>query len=225
MVKGLTTLVYYINSEVHDHCNCSLKSSNDNHAENIYITCSSPGLVVWVALHFVLVNICVLVNSDGSLDDFIIFDLTIVCNNGTRLKNVNVSLFLSNNDEYQNQIQNNQEQQQDNQDEWHHQLQSKRIVSHKIRKIFLCLFHSFWLKVFFINSFGSNHYADKKPKYLHIIVRLHSALFFPVNFILVLGSTFCPVVFTVYVLFTKYINVVIGNLFYKFSAVKVIRMH
>lgn len=100
MVKGLTTLVYYINSEVHDHCNCSLKSSNDNHAENIYITCSSPGLVVWVALHFVLVNICVLVNSDGSLDDFIIFDLTIVCNNGTRLKNVNVSLFLSNNDEY-----------------------------------------------------------------------------------------------------------------------------
>lgn len=73
MVIGLTTLVYYIKSEVHDHCNCSLKSSNDNqsfqHAENIYI--SSPELVVWGALHFVLVNICVLVNSDGSLDDFI----------------------------------------------------------------------------------------------------------------------------------------------------------
>lgn len=217
MVIGLTTLVYYIKSEVHDHCNCSLKSSNDNqsfqHAENIYI--SSPELVVWGALHFVLVNMCVLVNSDGSLDDFIIFDLTNICNNGTLLKNVNVSLFLSNNDEYQNQIQNNQKQQQDNQDESHHQQQSKRIVSHKIRKIFLCLSYSFWSKVFFINSFGSNHYADKKPKYLHIIVWLHSALFFPVNFILVLGSTFCPVVFTVYVLFTKYINVVIGNLFYK----------
>lgn len=30
-----------------------------------------------------------------------------------------------------------------------------------------------------------------------------------------LGSTFCPVFFTVYVLFTKYINVVIGKLFYE----------
>lgn len=69
-------------------------------------------------------NICVLVNSDGSLDDFIIFDLTNICNNDTLLKNVNVSLFLSNNDEHQKKIQNDQEQQQDNQDESHHQQQS-----------------------------------------------------------------------------------------------------
>lgn len=206
MVIGLTTLVYYIKSEVHDHCNCSLKSSNDNqsfqHAENIYI--SSPELVVWGgALHFVLVNICVLVNSDGSLDDFIIFYLTNICNNGTLLKTVNVSIFLSNNGEQQNQnlIQNDQEQQQDNQDESHYQQQSKRTVSLKIRKIFLCLSYFFWSKIFFINSVGlnqsgnsnqpvssnqpvgSNQSADKKSKILHKIVWLHSALCFPVNFI------------------------------------------
>lgn len=149
MVIGLTTLVYYIKSEVHDHCNCSLKSSNDNqsfqHAENIYI--SSPELVVWGALHFVLVNICVLVNSDGSLDDFIIFDFTNIFNNGTLLKTVNVSIFISNNDVQQNQIQNDQEQQQYDQDESHQQ-QSKKRVSHKIRKIFLCLSYSFWSKIF-----------------------------------------------------------------------------
>lgn len=148
---------------------------------------------------------------------------------------MNVSIFLSNNGEQQNQnlIQNDQEQQQDNQDESHYQQQSKRTVSLKIRKIFLCLSYSFWSKIFFINSVGlnqsgnsnqpvssnqpvgSNQSADKKSKILHKIVRLHSALCFPVNFILVVGSTVCPVVFTVYVLFTKYINVVIGNLFYR----------
>lgn len=162
MVISLTTLVYYIKSKVHDHCNCSLKSSNDDqsfqNAENIYI--SSPELVVWGALHFVLVNICVLVNSDGSLNDFIIFDFTNICNNGTLLKTVNVSIFISNNDEQQNQIQNDQEQQQDNQDESHYQQQSKRTVSHKIRKIFLCLSYSFWSKIFFINSVGFNQSCD-----------------------------------------------------------------
>lgn len=155
MVIGLTTLVYYIKSEVHDHCNCSLKSSNDNqsfqHAENIYI--SSPELVVWGgALHFVLVNICVLVNSDGSLDDFIIFYLTNICNNGTLLKTVNVSIFLSNNGEQQNQnlIQNDQEQQQDNQNESHYQQQSKRTVSLKIRKNFFVFLISFGQRYFLL---------------------------------------------------------------------------
>lgn len=100
MVKGLIILVYYINFEVYDYCNCLLKLLNDNYVENIYIICSFLGFVVWVVLYFVLVNICVLVNFDGSFDDFIIFDLIIVCNNGICLKNVNVFLFLLNNDEY-----------------------------------------------------------------------------------------------------------------------------
>lgn len=116
---------------------------------------------------------------------------------------MNVSIFLSNNGEQQNQnlIQNDQEQQQDNQDESHYQQQSKRTVSLKIRKIFLCLSYSFWSRIFFINSVGlnqsgnsnqpvssnqpvgSNQSADKKSKILHKIVWLHSALCFPVNFI------------------------------------------
>lgn len=70
----------------------------------------------------------------GTLVDFIIFDLTNIFYNGTLLKTVYVSIFISNNDIQQNQIQNDQEQQQDKQDESHHQQQRKRIVSHKIRK-------------------------------------------------------------------------------------------
>lgn len=95
IVTVLTTLVYYIKSEVHDLCKCLLKSSNDNqsfmHAENIYI--NSPELVFWGAVHFVIINVCVLVNSDGILDDFVIFDISNIFNHGTILKTVRVSYF------------------------------------------------------------------------------------------------------------------------------------
>lgn len=107
IVTFLTTVVYYLKSEGHDICNCLLKSSNDNQsfmrAENIYI--NSPELVFWGAVHFVIINVCVLVNSDCILDDFVIFDISNIFNHGTILKTVKVSVFLSVNDEKQTQQQ------------------------------------------------------------------------------------------------------------------------
>ncbi|XP_052716615.1 uncharacterized protein LOC128189161 [Crassostrea angulata] len=213
IVTVLTTLVYYIKSEVFYICKCVLKSSNDNQsfrrAENIYI--NSPELVFWGAVHFVIINVCVLMNSDGILDDFVIFDISNICNHGTILKTVKVSAFLTINDERQN-----QQQQQDDHDEENlpinerKSIKTKHLVSYKIRKIFLILSFSFWSKIFFHNSIS---HEDKQ-----CIVLLQSILCFPVNVILVFGSTFCPVVFTVYVFFVKYLNVIIGKLICKISS-------
>lgn len=56
----LTSVIYAIKSEVHDDCNCLLKSLNDNqsfqHAKNIYINC--PVCIALGVLHFLVVNIC-----------------------------------------------------------------------------------------------------------------------------------------------------------------------
>lgn len=120
------------------------------HAENIYI--NSPELVFWGAVHFVILNVCVLVNSDGILDDFVIFVISNIFNHGTILKTVRVSVFLSVNDETQNQ-QQQENGQQDDQDEeespFINRESVKPLVSHKIRKIFLILSFSFWSKIFF----------------------------------------------------------------------------
>lgn len=266
IVTVLTTLVYYIKSEVFNICKCVLKSSNDNQsfrrAENIYI--NSPELVFWGAVHFVIINVCVLVNSHGILDDFLIFDISNIFNHGTILKTVRVSVFLSVNNETQNQQQQENDQQDDQDeeespfinresvktnicnhgtilktvkvsafstinDEKQNQQQqkckqqdktnnkgesikTKHLVSYKIRKIFLILSFSFWSKIFFHNSISH----EVKP--CIVLLRLQSILCFPVNVILVFGSTFCPVVFTVYVFFVKYLNVIIGKLICKISS-------
>lgn len=215
IVTFLTTFVYYLKSEGHDICNCLLKSSNDNQsfmrAENIYI--NSPELVFWGAVHFVIINVCVLVNSDGILDDFVIFDISNIFNHGTILKTVKVSVFLSVNDEKQTQQQQKSQQDDQNKEESHvnqtKSVKTKLLVSYKIRKIFLILSFTFWLKIFFYNSVRSSNNQ--------CIVLLQSIVCFPVNIILVLGSTFFPVVFTVYVFFVKYLNVIIGKLICKIS--------
>lgn len=46
-------------------------------------------------------------------------------------------------------------------------------------------------------------------------MRIQPIVCFPINMVLVLVSTFCPLVSTVYLFFIKYSNVVIGKLFYK----------
>lgn len=259
LLIALTTGIYYIKSDVHDRCNCSLKSSNDEksfqHAENIYI--NYPRYIVWGAFQFLLVNICVLVNANGDLDDFLIFDITNARNFGTVLKTVQVSVFLSRNENQiqhdqaeqhhrqshdgqgqkdhieedqvkdQSQTQNDLEQQrcqegegQQNQIEQQLEDQSqgqqqkskraKHLVSLKIRKMFLILSYSFWSKVFFINSLSNENRSDYNKWAL-----LQTLLCFPVNVALVLCSTFCPVVFTVYVFVIKYIMVFFGNIFYE----------
>lgn len=202
-------------------------------------------------------NICVLVNANGDLDDFLIFDITNACNSGTVLKTVQVSVFLSRNENQiqhdqaeqhhrqshdgqgqkdhieedqvkdQSQTQNDLEQQrcqegQGQQDQIEQQLEdqsqgqqqkskrAKHLVSLKIRKMFLLLSYSFWSKVFFINSLSNENGSDYNKWAL-----LQTLLCFPVNVALVLCSTFCPVVFTVYVFVIKYIMVFFGNIFYE----------
>lgn len=122
------------------------------HAENIYI--NSPELVFWGAVHFVILNVCVLVNSDGILDDFVIFDISNIFNHGTILKTVRVSVFLSVNDETQNQ-QQQENGQQDDQDEEEspfinrESVKTKHLVSHKIRKNISYLIFFLLVKDFF----------------------------------------------------------------------------
>lgn len=197
-VTVLTSVIYKIKSYVYDDCNCLLKSSNDNqsfqHAENIYSNCK-----VCIALgifHFLVVNICVLLNSNGTLDDFIFFDFTNFINCGMFLKTVEVSIFLSEDEKQRKQ----DEEQSD---------QTKHMVSFKIQKLSLILSYSFWSKIFFINSVGQ--YEDKHCKcykcFYEIckkyIIFLQPILCFPINIGLVLCSTFCPLVSNVYVFFVK----------------------
>lgn len=198
-----------------------------------------------------------MVNANGDLDDFLIFDITNACNSGTVLKTVQVSVFLSRNENQiqhdqaeqhhrqshdgqgqkdhieedqvkdQSQTQNDLEQQrcqegQGQQDQIEQQLEdqsqgqqqkskrAKHLVSLKIRKMFLLLSYSFWSKVFFINSLSNENGSDYNKWAL-----LQTLLCFPVNVALVLCSTFCPVVFTVYVFVIKYIMVFFGNIFYE----------
>lgn len=195
-VTVLTTVIYLLKSEVHDDCNCSLKSSNDDqffqHAENIYI--NKPGYIFSGILQFIFINICVLVNSNGILDDFIILDLTNICKKGMFLKTVKVSEFLSNDDEEKNQEEEQKE-------------QRKILVSQKIQKLFLVPSYSFWSKLFLINTYTRSRSKDDCCK--RACVRIQSIILFPLNFVLVLGSTFCPLVSNIYIFFVNFLNVVI----------------
>lgn len=193
IVSVLTCVVYAIKSTLYNYCNCSLRSSNDNesfqHAENVL---TNWGYIVLGVLHFIFINICVLVNSNGILDDFLILDFTNICNHGMFLKTVKVSEFLSNIDKEKN----HDEEQSD---------QRKNLVSQKIQKIFLVLSYSFWSKLFLINS------CSKNGRCLCVCARIQSMICFFVNIVLVLGSTFCPVVSTVYIFFVNHFNVVVGK--------------
>lgn len=197
-VTVLTCVIYFIKSCVYDHCNCSLKSSNDNqsfqHAENIYI--NDPACIECIILgvgQFLIVNLCVLLNSNGVLDDFIVCDFTNLVNCRMFLKTVEVSMFLS------------QDEKQKNQDEGQSD-QTKHLVSLKIRKLSLILSFSFWSKIFFIHRV--NQY--KKCNCLNVVYKIiryvQPMICFPVNICLVLSSTFCPLVSNVYVLFVKRLN-------------------
>lgn len=194
IVSVLTFVVYAIKSKLYNHCNCSLRSSNDNesfqHAENVLI--NNCGYIFLGVLQFIFINICVLVNSNGILDDFLILDFTNICNHGMFLKTVKVSEFLSNDDKEKNQ----DEEQSD---------QRKNLVSQKIQKIFLVLSYSFWSKLFLINS------CSKNDRCLRVCARIQSVISFFVNVVLILGSTFCPVVSTVYIFFVNHFNVVVGK--------------
>lgn len=92
--------IYYIKFDVYDCCNCLLKFLNDEksfqYVENIYI--NYLRYIVWGVFQFLLVNICVLVNVNGDLDDFLIFDIINVCNFGIVLKIVQVFVFLLRNE-------------------------------------------------------------------------------------------------------------------------------
>lgn len=201
----LTSVIYGIKEYVYDNCHCSLRSSNDDesfkHAENIYV--NYPGYFCWGVFHFIVVNICVLFNANGDLDDFIILDFTKTCccfNCGMCLKTVQVSAFFSN-DENQSNLEEKQN------------YQKRQIVSNKIRKIFLLFSLSFWSKLFFINSFSQN--CQNTNCQCKEGVYLQSVICFPINIVLVISSTFCPLVSMVYIFFVNHFFAAIGKLVYE----------
>lgn len=194
-VTVLTSVIYRIKEYVYDNCNCILKTSNDNesfqHAENIYSNCLECVLVG--ILHFLVINICVLLNSNGVLDDFIICDFTNLVNGRMFLKTMEVAIFLSKNEKQKNQ----DEEQSD---------QTKHLVSLKIRKLSLILSLSFWSKIFFIHRVNQYKKCKCFNVFYKIIRYVQPMICFPINICLVLSSTFCPLVSNVYVLFVKRLN-------------------
>lgn len=173
----LTSLVYYLKSEIYYSCNCSLKLPNDDNSsldvENFYKIFSSEFALG--VIHFIIVNMCVLLNSNGDFDDFILLDITNILNKYFFFRTVPVSKFLLRDCS-----------------------KEKKVMSFKIKKLSLLFSYKFWTQILFINSRRS--LVKHGCVLLHILCPIQIIL----NFFLVLCSILCPVVFIVYVFFVKY---------------------
>ncbi|XP_048754941.2 uncharacterized protein LOC125665950 isoform X2 [Ostrea edulis] len=176
LITIVTSGVYLLKSYVYEQCNCSLKSTNIEqdfqHAENYYTTLTNNALLVWGVVNFFLLNVALLLNSDGILDDFLIVDFTGLRNGDFFLKLIPVAVFLKD-----------------------HQ---KPRTSLKIQKLSLILTYKFWSKIFFINSITS---SSNFPHVQCIIT-------FPLNVMLILCNTFCPLVSILYAFYVKFISLV-----------------
>ncbi|XP_048754952.2 uncharacterized protein LOC125665958 isoform X1 [Ostrea edulis] len=176
LITIVTSLVYLLKSYVYELCNCSLKSSNKEqdfqHAENYYITLKNNALLVWGVVNFFLLNVALLLNSDGVLDAFLIFDFTGLCNGDFFLRLIPVTVFSK---DYQ-----------------------KSMTSLKIQKLSLILTYKFWSNIFFINSKTSSC-----EFYL-----MQSIITFPLNVMLILCSTFCPLVCILHAFYVRFISLV-----------------
>lgn len=171
----LTTLVYYLKSEIYNVCNCSLEINIYEtiffDAENLYI--NSPLAIILGVIHFILVNVCVIFNSDGKFDDFDLIDLTKLSRGSFFMKTVSVSEFLP---------------------RW----ENEKLMSYKIKKLSLLFSFQFWTRALFANSIKNKE--NRKWLFFHLLCPLQLIA----NFALVLCCILCPVLFTVYILFVKF---------------------
>ena len=163
LIIVLIILVYILKDKVYASCSCSLELWSDfdwnifPHAENFYqdkLYAPLLGL-----LHLIFVHICVLGNSSGNLDDYILFD-------GFRIKTIKVSEFLPRD--------------------------RNHLISYKIRKISFVLSFQFLCPIICFNYPRS----AKKGKLFWGIKCLPQFLS---NFVMVLISTFLPVISTILV--------------------------
>lgn len=96
IAKLLTSLVYYLKSEIYHSCNCSLKLPNDDKSspdvENFYKIFSSEFALG--VIHFIIVTSCVFFNSNGGFDDFILLDFKNLWKQYFFMTTVPVSVFL-----------------------------------------------------------------------------------------------------------------------------------
>lgn len=192
LVALCTFFVYYLKSEMYLFCNCSIELWNFfPHAENLYDVKST----FFGVIHFLLINICVFVNSKGNLDDFIILGLYNLSFNNFFFKTVSVSYFLPYRD--------------------------KGHLSYKIKKFSLIFSYIFWSQIFWIDRYSvcrsvktidracicrcTSYLRQMKSSCIwRICFAILRVLQFLANVVLVLVSTFFPVVSTVYVLLAKY---------------------
>lgn len=94
----LTGLVYKLKSEIYDWCDCSIEVFNDigsfQDAENLYKS-SSVAITLGV-IYFIFVHVCVFLNSNGNLDDFVFINLISLGNcSRTFVTTLEVSVFIS----------------------------------------------------------------------------------------------------------------------------------
>ncbi|XP_056007168.1 uncharacterized protein LOC125667798 [Ostrea edulis] len=176
LITIVTSFVYLLKSQVYEQCNCSMKSSNIEqdfqHAENYYTTLTNIVLLVWGVVNFFLLNVALLLNSDGVFDAFLIFDITGLCNGDFFLRLIPVAVFLKDH--------------------------KKQRTSLKIQKLSLILTYKFWSKIFFINSITSSC----KCRLVRYIIT------FSINVILILCSTFCPLVCILHAFYVRFISLV-----------------
>ncbi|XP_062587164.1 uncharacterized protein LOC134248801 [Saccostrea cucullata] len=212
LIMVLTSLVYLAKSEVFSKCDCSLKSSNDEgpfqHAENFYMTTKNSLKVAWGVLNFALVNLCVLINSGGILDDFLIIDLSNIRTDGNIFRLIPVVVFLpeettealqsdemkSDSRTYDTTIEmlNDTNTKEDMQFE-------KSLVSFKIHKLSLILSYTFWTRIFFIRG------VDFECRWAYAT----SVIIFPFNAMLILFNAICPIISIFYVFLSKFFTCIL----------------
>ncbi|XP_061162825.1 uncharacterized protein LOC133172038 [Saccostrea echinata] len=215
LVMVLTSLVYLAKSEVYSKCDCSLKSSNDEgkfqHAENYYMTTVNRFFVAWGVLNFALVNACVLMNSGGIFDDFLIIDLSNICADGNIFRLIPVIVFLPvvskdalqsdemksvsrtyTTENFTTEMINDTNTVEDTRFE-------KSLVSFKIHKLSLILSYKFWTRIFLIRG------VDFKYRWAYVT----SIILFPINAVLILFNAICPIVSIFYIFLSKFITCIL----------------
>nr|XP_022287176.1 uncharacterized protein LOC111099942 [Crassostrea virginica] len=169
LILLITLLVYYMKSESYKYCNCSFEIWSDinvfRHAENVYESQILYEFFLFLGgLHFLIVHWCIIANSRGSLDDFILL-------NKFSLETLSIKGFRQHN--------------------------QRKSTSFKIMKLSAIFSFQFWSQVFCLDY---PSLREEHSKWLCILIHF---IQFPINFVLVICSTFCPVISTVCVGFIK----------------------
>ena len=169
LILLITLLVYYLKLESYKYCHCSFEIWTDfnvfPHAENFYESQIYYEFFLFLGgLHFLIVHWCIIANSGGSLDDFILL-------NKFSLETLSVKDF--------------------------HQHNQSKSTSFKVMKLSAIFSFQFWSQVFCLDY---PKLREEHSKWLWILIHF---IQFLINVVLVICSTFCPVISTVCVGFIK----------------------